>query len=289
MPIVFNSRSRLLKSQAVLSLIVAVAVAGQAGAATFSNGDFETGNFSNWTRYGFTGQHLSRNDSNHTYQNYLINQTGGPSGPETNAVVTQQTTAFDGLGTVSPAVNPTQGSFLAFLSNETSAGNDTLAGSAISQTFTVPTSATSLTYNVRLLSNEVLDSQWDFGGVALLQGTTLSSPILAQFNLDHDPTLATSAANVHATAIAAGGFDDSTAWLSQSLNLTGLDGQNLTVVAYVTNTSDTSAETRLLLDNMRVNAVPESPTIILLGIAMGTLAAARPRQQRDIKQHDLVA
>jgi hypothetical protein len=277
MSIVLNSRLRQLKQ---LSLIVAVAVAGQASAATFTNGDFEAGNFSNWTRYGFTGQHLTRDDANHTYQNYLINQTGGPSSPETNAVVTQQTTAFDGFGTVSPAINPTQGSFLAYLSNETSAGNNTLAGSAISQTFTVPAGATSLTYNVRLLSNEDLDSQWDFGGVALLQGTTLSSAILAQFNLDHDPTLGTSAANAHATAIAAGGFDDSTAWLSQSFNLTGLDGQNLTVIAYVTNTQDISAETRLLLDNMRVNAVPEPSTIILLGVAVATLAASRARQQR---------
>jgi hypothetical protein len=125
--------------------------------------------------------------------------------------------------------------------------------------------------------------------VALLQGTTLSSPILGQFNLDHDPTLGTSAANVHATAIAAGGFKDSTPWLSQSFNLTGLGGQNLTIVAYATNTSDTSAETRLLLDNVRVNGVPESSTIILLGIAMGTLTASRSRQQRRIRQHDLVA
>src|ERR1700730_10063730 len=90
-----------------------VSASGEAAAGPLVNGGFETGDFTGWTRYGFTGQSLPRNDTNHTYPNYLANQTAGTAKADTNAVVMQQTSNFDGLGpAVSPAINPTQGNFL---------------------------------------------------------------------------------------------------------------------------------------------------------------------------------
>ena len=262
--------NKLLRSGAVLIAASAMAVQGR---ADIINGSFETGNFTGWTLAGFTGQILPLNDTNHTFQNYITNQNAGTAKAPTNAVVTSQTSNFDGFGPpVSPAVNPTDGTHLAFLSNETSAGNNTLTGSSISQSFLVGPGTTSLNFDVQFLSNEDLDSQWDFGGVALLNGTT----VLAQFNLDHDPTLGTSAANAHATAAAAGGFFDSTGWLHESFSLTGLSGDTLTVMAYVTNTGDMSVESRLLLDN--VTTVPEPSSLLPLSSILLVLAVACYRQ-----------
>jgi hypothetical protein len=247
-----------------------VLLAGQSAFATnlLVNPGFETGNFSGWTVSGYTGVFLSADDdTNHTTANYLLSEAAGTPATPTNGVVTSQTANFDGFGPASsPAIGPTQGSYFAFISNETSAGNLTLEGSAIRQTFTVSPRATALTFSVQFLSNEDIDSLFDFGGVALLSTT---GSVISEFTLDNDPGTGTSPTNVHATANAAGGFFDSTGWLSTSFGLSGLSGQTVTLLAYSTNTGDQSVESRLLLDNVVEvgSTVPEPSTLSYMILA----------------------
>jgi hypothetical protein len=233
--------------------------------AILINGGFDTGNFSGWTHAGFFRGSGGPTSGGPNYANFLAAQVGAAATPDSNAVVASQTSAFDGFGIAGPAVLPTSDGFLAFISNQTSIGNNTLTGSSISQTFTLPVGATSLAFDARLLNDDSPTSFVtfdDFGGLALTQGST----VLAQFNLDLNPA---SAANAHVTAGAnVGGFRNSTIWLSSAFNVAGLGGQSVTLTAYSVNFGgDNSFETRLLLDNVRVtalSAVPEPGAFFLL-------------------------
>jgi hypothetical protein len=236
-------------------------------AAPLTNGSFETGDFTGWTRSGFLGAN-SPSVGGPQFSTFLAAQMADPPKADTNAVETSQTTAFDGFGVAGPAIGPTNGNFLAFISNETSAGNSTLTGSSITQSFTIPAGATSLSFDVALLNNDDpsdFASFNDFGGVALLQGST----VLDQFNLDLDPA---SPANAHVTDGAnAGGFINSTPFLHESFNVSGLGGQTVTLEAYSINYGgDNSVETRLLLDNIQIAAavVPEPGSLTLLGTSL---------------------
>jgi hypothetical protein len=233
--------------------------------AILINGGFDTGNFSGWTHAGFFRGSGGPTTGGPNYANFLAAQVGAAATPDSNAVVASQTSAFDGFGIAGPAVLPTSDGFLAFISNQTSIGNNTLTGSSISQTFTLPVGATSLAFDARLLNDDSPTSFVtfdDFGGLALTQGST----VLAQFNLDLNPA---SAANAHVTAGAnVGGFRNSTIWLSSAFNVAGLGAQSVTLTAYSVNFGgDNSFETRLLLDNVRVtalSAVPEPGAFFLL-------------------------
>ena len=81
------------------------------------------------------------------------------------------------------------------------------------------------------------------------------------------------------------GSPNSTGWLSQSFNLSGLSGHNLTLIAYVANTGDQNVEFRLLLDDIRTSnaAVPEPGSIALVmsvGITGSVVAFSRLRRSR---------
>jgi hypothetical protein len=240
--------------------------------AAFINGSFETGNFSGWTRTAYIGVG-SPDTGGPTYQTFIATQAGSLILPDTNAVVSSQTTNFDGNGpsVSTPAIGPTDGRFLAFLSNATSAGDGTLTASSISQTFSVPTGSSSLSLDLRLLNNDdagFFADNNDFGGVALLRGGT----VLKQYNLDLDQF---SNSNGHVTAdTLQGGFFNSTPWNHVSFDLTGLSGQNLTLAAYVMNYGgDNFGETRLLIDNVNTaGAVPEPSSVVTFGISLVMLA-----------------
>jgi hypothetical protein len=233
--------------------------------AILINGSFETGDFTGWAHAGFFRGSGGPTSGGPNYANFLSAQVGSTATVDSNAVVASQTSTFDGFGTPGPAVLPTSGGFLAFVTNQTSIGNNTLTGSSIAQTFTLPVGTTSLAFDARLLNNDSPGSFVsfdDFGGLALTQGST----VLAQFNLDLNPA---SAANAHVTAGAnVGGFRNSTIWLSSAFNVAGLGGQSVTLTAYSVNFGgDNSFETRLLLDNVRVtalSAVPEPGAFFLL-------------------------
>ena len=277
-----------MRTTLLTSALCAVTLCGVAS-ADIVNGGFETGDFTGWTMAGFIGQTLPRDDSgsNHNYESYIANQNAGTATIPTNSVETSQTSAFfDGAS--SPAINPTEGTYLAFLDNETAAGAGILEGSSITQSFVVGPGATSLTFDIQFLTNEDVPSTilpagtgWDFGGFALLHG----SAAIQQFNLDE---LLASPANAHAMGTASGGFTGSTGWLSGSFDLSGLEGQSLTLVGYVTDTgldpTDTLGESRLLLDNIQLveadSPVPEASSLSLLLVAGGLLGLFRKRLAR---------
>ena len=250
------------------ALVLLLSLAEPANAILI-NGSFETGDFTGWTHAGFFRGSGGPSSGGPNYANFLSAQVGSAPTLDSNAVVASQTSTFDGFGTPGPAVLPTSGGFLAFISNETSIGNNTLTGSSISQTFALPIGATSLAFDARLLNNDSPTSFVtfdDFGGLALTQGST----VLSQFNLDLNPA---SAANAHVTAGAnVGGFRNSTAWLSSAFNVASLGGQPVTLTAYSVNFGgDNSFETRLLLDNVRVtalSAVPEPSALFLLTLGV---------------------
>jgi hypothetical protein len=233
----------------------------QPASAVLINGSFETGDFTGWTHAGFLRAGGGSGGPN--YASFLAAQVGSTPTADSNAVVASQTSTFDGFGTPGPAVLPTSGGFLAFISNQTATGNNTLTGSSISQTFVLPIAASSLAFDARLLNddNTPIDFNFnDWGGLALTQGST----VLAQFNLDLNPA---SSANGHVSAGAnVGGFRNSTTWLSSAFNVSGLGGQTVTLTAYSVNFGDNSRETRLLLDNIRVSAaaVPEPNPLLLV-------------------------
>jgi hypothetical protein len=249
----------------ILATLILFLIAAFPANAILINGSFETGDFTGWTHAGFLRGSGGPNSGGPNYANFLSAQVGAAATPDSNAVVASQTSAFDGFGIAGPAVLPTSDGFLAFISNQTSIGNNTLTGSSISQTFALPVGATSLAFDARLLNNDSPTSFVtfdDFGGLALTQGST----VLGQFNIDLNPA---SAANAHVTAGAnVGGFKNSTLWLSSALNVAGLGGQSVTLTAYSVNFGgDNSFETRLLLDNVRVtalSAVPEPNGLLLL-------------------------
>ena len=251
--------------------------------AVLINGGFDTGNLTGWTHAGFFRGSGGPNTGGPTYATFLAAQVGAAATPDSNAVVSMQTSTFDGFGIAGPAVLPTSDGFLAFISNQTSIGNNTLTGSSISQTFILPIGATSLTFNARLLNNDsptgfvTFD---DFGGIALTQGST----VLAQFNLDLNPA---SSANGHVTAGAnVGGFRNSTGWLTSAFNVAGLGGQTVTLTAYSVNYgNDNSFETRLLLDTITV-ATPEPDPLLLILEGLGAIVCfTRFNHGRRLRWH----
>jgi hypothetical protein len=215
-----------------------------------TNGNFASGNLNGWTRTAFLG--AAPFTGGPTFSTFLTTQSMCTPRPDTNAVVAAQTSAFIG-GVPGPPITPLHGPFLTFVSNESSIGN--LTGSSISQTFGVPAGATTLTFDARLINNDFpTDFNFfdDFGGVALSQG----SNILAQYNID----LAGNA-NAHVTDNAnAGGFRNSSQWVSPSFSLAGLAGQNVTVTAYALNYRDNNIESRLLVDNFQVQIANQCVT-----------------------------
>ena len=268
----FISRFGVIKAATFLLLGLS---AGRAGHAQIVNGSFETGNLSGWTRAGFLDAAGGPTTGAPNFATFMAARAAGASKADTNAAVNSQTTSFDGLGTAGPAVNPTNSAFLAFVSNQTSAGDSTLTGSSLTQTFVIPADAGLLRFDVAFLTNEVvnLNTINDFGGVALSQGATT----LQQFNID---VLGTADAGVDA-GVPRGGFDSSTVFMSQSFDVSGLRGQTVTLTAYALNYGgDNFTESRLLLDNVNIAVVPEPGAFPLLATPLAALAGRTVLRRR---------
>jgi hypothetical protein len=252
-------------------------------ASTLTNGSFETG-FTGYTRDAFLDFNAAVVGAP-SYGAFLAaqNDPSRTTVADSNAVVTSQTTTFDGAGTSGPAVLPTDGNFLAFLSNETSAGNGTLTGSSISQTFTIPVGTSTFSFNIALLNDDATPSPAfnDFGGLALLLGST----VVDQYNID-----LVGMANANAVFGAArGGFLNSSPWESVTFDISALQGQTVTLVGYVTQAGDNTIESRLVLDNLALNGqiptVPE-PGSLILGLVPVLIYLCLFKVNRKIKLKD---
>src|SRR5438270_159052 len=100
--------------------------------ADIINGGFETGDFTGWTCSGFFDRTCSPSTGGPNFATFLAAQAATAPEVDTNAVVMSQTTALDGNGPfASPPIGPTEGRFLAFVSNQTDAGDASLTGSSI--------------------------------------------------------------------------------------------------------------------------------------------------------------
>lgn len=241
------------------------------------NGGFEAGDLSNWSQVAFLfsgGGPTSGGPVFETYVTALASarlNAGTNMVADSNGVLTMQTDAFDGYGITSAAIAPVSGSFLAFVTNETSSGNNTLTGSSISQTITVPGNATVLSFSLALLNNDASNAfvtYNDFGGAALSQGTT----VLAQYNLDLNPA---SSANGHVTSGAhLGGFQNSISFFTVTFDVSPLQGQSIDLTFYAMNYGgDNSVETRLLIDEIQFLSIPEPATTVLLAMGVAGLLA----------------
>ncbi len=240
-----------------LSLLAVGIVAAFAlpASAQIINGGFETGDLTGWMTASHTDGFQDKS-STHQYSTIATGFSTGTSASHSNEV----------LSSLGSDVFPTEGFYFASLSNQFD-----ITATKITQSFVVPTAASKLTFDSRFLSNEGVTSPYDFGGVALLNGST----VVAQFNFDNSGD-----ADLHSTETPAGGFQDSTPWTSHTFDITGLDGNTLTLAAYVSNVADTKVESRLLLDNVHFGgaATPEPGTFALLiagGLSCGGLLLRR--------------
>lgn len=258
-------RGGLVALAAFAAILYATPVSAQ-----IINGSFESGDFTGFTRSGFIIPAGGPGTGGPNFTTFRTASAAGTPRQDSNAVTAAQSGGtFDGNGAAGPAILPTNGGFLAFVSNLTSAGNQSLTGSSLSQTFTLPVGVTSLSFDVAFLNNDDaadLSSFNDFGGVSLTQGTT----ILAEYNLDLDPG---SGAQVHVSPGAArGGFENSTPWATGSFNVSGLSGQSVTLTAYsLQYGEDNTIESRLLVDNIRLAGsvtVPEPGSGALACVAL---------------------
>jgi hypothetical protein len=257
-------------STLALSMLLLSLAAHPSQAAILTNGSFETGDFTGFTRDAFLNFNTPAS-AIPNYQTFLTAQTDSSrtTVADSNAVVMSQTATFDGTGTPGPAVLPTNGNFLAFLSNETTAGDFSLTGSSISQTFTIPAGSTTFSFDIALLNDDTMPAATfdDFGGLALLSGST----VLSQYNID----LTGLGNNSVQVGTHRGGFLNSTPFTGVNFNVSGLQGQTVTLVAYVAQVGDNTVESRLLLDNLRlsgVTAIPEPSSLSLLVLPLLTLA-----------------
>ena len=258
--------------------LLALAGFQSARAQVILNGDFETGTLSSWTGSAFINNSGGPSTGGPTFQTYLTAASAGLATTATNGVISSQSSAFDGFDVSSSSIASPVGSFMAFVTNETSGGNRTLTGSLISQTFTIPTGATEITFQLALLNNDqpgAFVTYDDFAGAALTQGST----VFAQYNLDLNPL---SSADGHVTDNAnLGGFRNSAPFRNVTFNVSSLVGQTVTLNFYSINYGgDNSVETRLLADG--ITLVPEPGTFALLGSGLGLLglAAWRRRSRR---------
>ena len=126
---------------AAMSLVAAASVQAQ-----IINGGFESGDFTGWAQNGFIAAG-GPSAGGPQFATFLTAQAGGVAKAPTNGVVSSQTTSFDGFGVAGPAIPPSSGSFLAFVANETNAGNSSITGTSISQTFFIPANATQLSFD----------------------------------------------------------------------------------------------------------------------------------------------
>ena len=270
----------------IAAVLLLAALAARPAGAQVVNGGFETGDLTGWTPAAFQDQLGGPLSGTPGFQTFLDAQAQADAVPVTGAALAgaagaeaQQDTNHDLPAPVpGPATLPTEGSFLGYVTDyaQDQDSNSLITGASLSQTFLVPAGAAALTFDARILSDELAGDFAnfnDFGGVAL----TRNGILLDQFTFALDPASGADASVTVDTD--EGGFRDGTPWVRHSFDLSGLAGQSVTVTAYsLNNGGDDQGETRLLLD--RVAAVPEAPTALPLALGLPLLLCLARRRAR---------
>lgn len=257
---------------------LALAAASPAS-AQIVNGGFESGSLSGWTQSAFQDELGGPFAGTPSYATFLDAQAqpdavsaGGAALSASSGAERLQTISNDLLAPApGPVIAPIGGSYLGYVTNfvPDANGNPLITGSSLSQTFQVQPGDTALSFQLRLLTDELPDDFADFndfGGLALTQNGVL----LDQFTLALDPLSGADAAVDPALNV--GGFRSGTPWLTHTFDVSGLAGQQVTLTAFTLhNGGDDQGETRLLLDRPAVAPVPEASTAVSLALGLSLL------------------
>ncbi len=242
---------RLIK-QAVMTLaVLAVVCSGpQRAEATFTNGSFETGDFTGWATIGSTSIETAAFDSgptDGTFQAFLLTEGARVSDTDIEAALNLTPGALDALSATTPG------------------GGDATEGSAISQVLMV-NAGDILSFDVNFLTNEFTpeDSFNDFSFFLSFGDSTLIADTNAVFALS--PTR----------------FDEETGFLTitQVIPTSG----TFTLGFGVLDVGDMIVDSAILVDNVFIDSVipnPEPGTMMLMGSGLlGLLGYGWRRKQQ---------
>ncbi len=165
-------------------------------------------------------------------------------------------------------VLPTEGDFFAVLST------DGVTATKISQTFDLTNNADILSFDFRLLTDEIgTGPEGNDGFMAILE---TDDGFRVERVMNREMLQPGGSGPLSDSAIAGvGGLLAGTPWLTHEFEVSSIQGQTVTLSFVVYDVFDAFVVTELVLDNIRVQAVPEPRTSSLLGLGLLSIGLGR--------------
>jgi hypothetical protein len=236
-----------LSGATVILVLGMASTAAPCRAQSLTNGSFEQGggSFTGWGTIGNTAiaNITSTQPSNGSSQAFISNSSG-------NSVAANALSAFFNNTSLPP-----------------NAKGGATNGSGILQTFTVAAPIT-LSFDFQSVTAESLGSLWDTSFFYLDGNLTI---------LPNPDELNAAVANTNTITVGSESYSFNYSYKTLSFQLT--TGSH-TIGFGVYNTGDTSVNTGLFVDNIRLGAVPEPDTIVLLATGLVGVAAVGWRRRR---------